>query len=551
MNQKPTTTARATSLDILERTFHQYSALLILLLVAVTFGLTLGLERRVAYFGLAWVLLAVLVFQLRHKPWDPATWQTNRRMLTALLALITLTALILRLLPLAHTNLVIGYDYGFYKATMLTYEASATIPEGSQPHWMADQFPPGLFVLHKALYEVAGLDAHAHLRYLFPILGALMAPILYAATRNYFGTGAGLIASAFYSLSFTQYTVHEYLYEKNVLALILLLLTFFTLNRRAWVPAGVLLGAIGILHRPTFLLAALSVAVIGAYALARGHEKRGFLITGLVSLPLFLPLWLIRADTYFTFALRSVQTVGDNVGAAIPEGGGTFLTFLQYQNAAVTYLPLAFAGALLLLFRRQALLPVAALALSTLNVLGKFIFFNRFIIMLDLVSYPLVATAAMATTQKLRRGLRPAILAILLILTAIPTILEASKEPGPPYLWINDEQHTAITWISENTPNNATILASNLDSPYVIADSGRRTYGPGLFDDRHTGAQWRAFFATQDAGQIQEFLKNYPTPVYIYHAEGHGEGLGTAKFKTPLFTIVHTAPGATVWQYTP
>lgn len=535
----------------LQTILRQYSVLLLIVLALVPFGLGRVIVPRLAWFGLAWFALAVVVFLLAGRRPELFRWQPRRVHLTIILTGLFAAALALRFLPYLHTDIPIGYDYGFYKATMVAYEdAAPNVPEGSLPLWMKIQFPPLAFILHEILHVVAGLDATTHLGVLFPILSAALVFPLYATTRDYFGTGAGLVAAGFYVASFAQYTVFEYLYLKNVLGLWLLLGLFYVIDRGRWVAGGILLGALGSLHRPTFLLAAVSLAVVATWTIARTRDIHGWATTAAVSLPLFLPFWFIRFDQFFDFGFGVVQGAGSQVGQAVPEGGGTFLNFLQYQSAAITYLPLAMAGAVLLLWRNKGLLPVAAFTLSFLNVLLAILFFNRFIIMLDLVAMPLVTAAFMATTHGLKTWIRPTILVLLLILTAAPTVSEAVREPHPPYAWITDQQQEGIHWIADNTPADATILASNLDAPYVIADSHRRTYGPGLFDDPNTGTQWRRFFTTDNETQIRDHLAVYPEPLFIYHAEGHG-GMGTAKFTPPLFDLVYDQDGAKVWRYTP
>lgn len=534
--------------DVLRYVFHYYGASLLFLTALIIFVPLPYVAARISWFAFAWILLAAAYFLATPHPELLTEWRPQPRTLLLALGGLFLLTYFLRLLPLGETVLPIGYDYGFYEAAMEHYQ-SPRVPEALIPPWIKLQFEPGLLLLHQVLFQVAGLTSFDHLRALWPLLSALLIVPLYATTRTHFGQGAGLAAAGFFAVSFTQYTVYEYLYEKNVLALVLLLSLFLSLHHRRFILAGILLGALGIWHRPTLLLAAAALVAYAAYDFVRTREWRGWSVSAALGILLFLPLWLIRADDYFDLGVRVIQSAGDNVGAAVPEGGGTFLNFIAYQRVAITYIPLGLAGIVLALRRRIGVLPAAALLFCFANVTLKLFFFNRFLIMLDLVSLLLVAAALVGSVPLEARRLRPILLAVLLFLTSYPTLLEATHHPGPPYLWITDAQREGILWIRDHTESNATLIASNLDSPYVIADSGRRTFGPGLFDDPHTGTEWRRFFQTTDREDVDLHFRDYPRPVYVYHANGHGPGLGLSKFVEPQFTQVYAAEGAFVWRY--
>lgn len=537
--------------EVLRGALHQYSLALLALVALVVLGVAPPfIASKIAWAGLAWVALALATFLIERREWIRPHWRPTRTHILLILGAAATLALVLRYLPQAHTELAVGYDYGFYKEAMAVYErASPQVPEQDLPDWVALQFEPGLLWLHQVLHEVAGLSAHDHVRTLFPIFSGLLLIPLYAATRAYFGAAAGLGAAGLYAASFTQYTVHEYLYEKNVLALALLLLLFFCLAHRRWIPAAILLGGIGVIHRPTFLLAAVSLATYTAVDFARTREWKGWLIVALGSLPLWLPLWVIRAQHFFAFGFLVIESAADTVGRYQPEGGGTFLSFIEYQNAAVTYLPLALAGSLLLLRRNQAVLPALAFALSFLNVVLHFVFYNRFIIMLDFVSLLLVAATLFHVLAPFKPRTQTLAVGALFLLTLVPTLVEAFRPPAPPYLWMSDEEHDGVEWIRENTPEDATLLASNLHAPYVMADSARRTYGPGLFDDPHNQREWRAFFTTTDPAAIDDFLDTYPEPLYVVHIGNYPSSLGHTKLRPPQFELEYQKENVEVWRY--
>jgi len=539
-------TARARWAPILEGVFRNYSVVFVVLIAVAAFDAVPGVRSRFAWFGAAWVAIALARAWSREEA--PEFPNANRTVILVGLALAVGVALLWRLLRLAHGPMTEGYDWGFYKFAFQTYEDSAPrIPEGELPPWIRLQFEPLLPLLHMALHLVAGLDAETHLRLLFPLLSSFLCVGVYAAARSAFGPTAALVSAGFYAASLTQLSVHQYLYEKNVLGLALLLALFVALPRRAWVASGLLLGALAVTHRPTLLLAAVAVAAYATLDLVRTRAWKGWALMAGTSLPLFLPIWMLRRDDYFGLGLRTVAAAGDSVGSASPEAGGTFLNFLQYQAAAAAYLPLATAGAFLLW--RRSRLTILCFLLALANVVAQFVFYNRFIIMLDLVALTLAGASLLCVTPGRPRWVRPGAALTLVLLAAVPTVLEAQSPQGPPHVWVDERQMEGIRWLKEHAPADATVLASNLDAPYVLAESGRRTFAPGLLDDPHTGQEWRAFFTEQDAGEVRAFLAPYGRDVFVYHAEGHGPGLGTSKFTEPDFRLVYDEGRAKVWQF--
>jgi hypothetical protein len=539
--------------EFAERLLLVYSVGLLALMAASVLGLLPAFGARIAWFGFVWTALAIGWYALR-RPADRARrWTPSAATIWISLLATGLFALVVRLAWVGRTDVPRGYDYGFYKSAMDVYVAALPqIPNDSLPAWVGAQFEPAILVLHQVLYLVGGITAHEHLRHLVPFYAAFALVPAYAAARAVFGPAHGLLAAALFATGLTQFATLEYLYAKNILALALFFGLIAALARHSWVAAGILLGGLGLWHRPTFLLAAIALAIVAAYDLTRARNMVGWSRTFVVSLPIFLPVWLLRFDDFFGLGLRvferGASSSGD-AGAAVAPSVGLFFDRLEYFNAAVTYLPLAMAGAALLLGRRRPMLVFTAFGLCVLDVALQFVFANRFIIMLDALAILLAPAALLTTVVAAHPRLRIALVAALLILTGVPTLQELRKEPGPPYDWLTTQQYEAIGWIRDHTPSEATILADNIDAPYVAADAGRRTYGPGLFDDPHTPDEWRRFFATTNESRIDAFLGAYQGPLFVFDARGNGLGLGDEKFHEPQFVRAHDVAGATIWSY--
>jgi hypothetical protein len=512
---------------------------LVLLLAAVSPWPPLT-DRRGALALLVAIAVGVL-FWLRGERPDP-----DREGLAlgarglALLGLAVFGGWMLRVLPYWGTEVPLGYDYGFYKVAFDAYQAPS-LPLASAPHWMQQQFAPGLPALHTVLHAVTGLDATTHLTVLEPLLAASLALPAFALVRSRFGTPSGLVAAGLAAVAFPLFAAHEYLYEKNLGALLLLCGGLFLLLRRAWLAAGFVLGSLGVWHQPTFLFAALGLAAAFVADVARKGPWRNWLLAAAASLPAFLPVWLLWPTAFLPAGLGVLAQAGEAI-AGQPVGGGSFFGLPTYLEAAAAYLPLAVAFLLVAVRSRRAA-PLALLfAAGFLYAVLGLPFHDRFLIMVDAAAILVAAPAVWRLVPGSTRT-RAAVAAAVLLLAALPTTLEA-LHPDRAHRMVTAEQREAIAWVAQNVPPNATLVSDNLVAPYVAAEGGHATFGPGLFDDPHNRGQWSAFYATRNLTAAREFLLGYGGDVYVFQPVGWAG----QRFQPPLFRLVHDAPGAKVWH---
>ena len=145
----------------------------------------------------------------------------------------------------------------------------------------------------------------------------------------------------------------------------------------------------------------------------------------------------------------------------------------------------------------------------------------------------------------LRRLVGSVALIILMVAALIPTI-NSAVEAKPR---LNEEQLAAVTWLQDNTEENAYILATASDAPWVLGWSGRRVIAPGLFEWNTYGKEdWEIFFETDDPEVAGNFLDVYDDPVYIFYSINEDNYLGLGKFRGENFRIVYNN-GAVVYRY--
>jgi len=471
----------------------------------------------------------------------------EKRLPTVLFLLVLvafLFALCIRLLPLTRSSIPLGYDPGFYKYTMDVYaNALPEIPETGLATWVKEMYPQGLFVLSDTMHILGGTDAIGLINYLHPVLGAFLVFPLFIVTRNLFGQRAGIIGAVLYAISYAQYTTFAMLYLKNVLGLMFLLLAIYALEKKKDVLMAIMFAALGIFHRPTFLLFAL---ILIPYFIL--HRRRGVILAALGAAVLILPFWLPRWEINLGVLSGALGAMVTNIQTGEGLGGGTFFGLDTYTTVALAYLPFALMGAIYLVIKRNWNSILFYSVLSSIIVVCQLFFFRRFIIKLD-IAVVILAVAGIDYTLLRRTGIwRLAGIGagiLLLVSAGLPTVTAANNVRP----LINEEQLAAIEWIRDNSEENAYVLATSNDAPWVLGWSGRRVIAPGLFEwNVYNKDEWFSFFATKSPEAARQFLDVYDGPIYIYYSKNPGNYLGLEKFQGNYFRKVYDN-GAVVYRY--
>jgi hypothetical protein len=455
-----------------------------------------------------------------------------------------LFAFFIRLLPLTRSSIPLGYDPGFYKYAMDLYvSALPHIPEAGLAVWVKEMYPQGLFVLSDTMNILSGTDAMDNINYLFPFLGALLVLPVFVVTRNLFGQRAGIIASLLYAISYTQYTTFTMLYFKNVVGLMFLLLAIYALEKERYGLMALMFAALGIFHRPQFLLFAL---VLVCYFIL--HRRREIILAVLGTAVLILPFWLPRWEVNWGVLSGVLGTAITNIQTGEGLGGGTFYDIDTYTLVSIAYLPFALMGAIYLIIKRNWNSVLFYFVISSIIVGCQLFFFRRFIIPLDVAAVILAAAGidyALLHKKQVWRVVGTGAGILLLVSAGLNTMTEVNNVRP----LIDEEQLGAVEWISENAEDNAYVLATSNDAPWVLGWSGRRVIAPGLFEwDVHNKDEWINFFSTRSPEVAREFLDVYGGPIYIYYSKNWGNNLGLEKFQGNYFQKVYDNR-AVVYKY--
>lgn len=434
---------------------------------------------------------------------------------------------IVRLIPYLHTEVTLGYDPGFYKYAIEMYvDNLPNIPENTLPDWLKSMYPQGLFVLTDALHIFAGFDSLQLFKILFPFLCSLLILPVYVLTRYLFDDRSAMIASFLYALSYTQYTLFTFLYFKNVIGLIFLLLAIYLLEKKKYMPLVIMYAALGIYHRPEFLLFSLMLIPYFLH-----FRDKNIIYVVVATAILITPFWLPRfADNLLMMhgvaetALTNIQTTQTS------EGGGTFFGFKTYEWVSLAYLPFGLIGVLYMLFQKKWNSFMYGFLINASIVVFQLFFYKRLIIPFDILLIVLAGAGlnygfleSKVVSKKLG-----ALAVILLLISSGIVLMDQASNARP---LINDDQLETIEWLASNTEPDAYILATSHDAPWVLGWSERKVIAPGLFQwDKYNRSRWIEFLQTEDVDTAKDFLSEWDGTIYIYYSKNKGNYMNLQKF---------------------
>lgn len=438
-----------------------------------------------------------------------------------------------RLYNITQTSVPLGYDPGIYKYAMEYYTSRLPeIPENGLPEWIRIGIPQGTPILALMLNELGSVNALKIIRYLFPLLCFIVFLPLYMLVKQISNKEIALIAAGLYALSYTQYTVYTFMYFKNVIGLILLLTALWGLERKNYVVLMLMYAGTGAYHRPEFLL--LSIVLL-FYVLTHRTEWKPLLLSVIVTGVLIAPMWIPRLDLYLGMTRSIYEEAFDAIGGGYAGSGGTFFDWSRYEWVSLMYLPFALLGFTFLLFNRSFNSLFWYFIVNTGIVVGKLFFYKRLIIDLDLLYVMLAAVGVYYTflcSEKVPRKLGYATLALIMVSSGL--VLANGVRNARPL--ITEKQLETIEWLAENTEENAFVLASSPDAPWVLGWSERKVIAPGMFHwNDYNRAEWMAFFTSRELNKTMEFLSPFEGPVYIYRSKNPGNSLGAQKFDNDCF----------------
>ena len=425
--------------SILKNSFWQLLVVYVVAVILISVNLIWKYSYHFEVFAL---ILAVLGLFLVKK-------QEKVKINKLLLILPIILILLIRIIPFVTNQIPLGYDPGIYK---YAFESSRT------DEWISSAFPPGIYAFTDILYSI-GLTTNQIMIPFFIFLGLLLGLMIYITAKKFFNEDTAILSTLIYSVSIIQFKIFTYFYFKNMLALILILLSLYLLKsnkRLLFILTAAFLGGI---HRPTFLLFAL---ICIGYTILNYKNLKNNILSGIAVIVLTLPFYIGH------FKELILQNITPLITANI--AAGTFINLLTYQFSTLIYLPFALLGFLYLIKNKRFNLLVLWFLINGVIVYFRKIFHNRFLIHMDIAIIILAGYGLyMLMQSKKRLGIA---IAVLLLASAFYINLNDSLKAKP---LITLEELDMIKSLGNTEENSYVMATSSYYSPWVLGYSGRKT----------------------------------------------------------------------------
>jgi len=476
--------------QIIKSSFFQLLVIYVILVALVSFEL---LFKYTLHFEIFAVLLGLFALVLTKEK------EVKINKLWLILPLILI--LVIRILPYLNNSVPLGYDPGIYKYAF----------EGFTDNWVYLTFPLGFLTLIGVLKNIFTIEQLLIPFFMFITL--LLGFMIYATAKRFFNENVAILSTIVYSLSIVQFKVFSYFYYKNSIALILILLAFYLIeiNSLLFIPVAAFLGGF---HRPTFLIFGLTFLM---YTLINKNKVKN-IIYGCSILLLTIPFYLSNFKELILNQIEPLVTA--NIGA------GTFITFFQYQFSTLIYLPFALIGFIYLIKEKKFNLIFLSTLILLVIVYFQLVFFNRFLVHLDIFLIILAGYGFYLILQNNKRlGL---ILIGLLIISGVFISLKQDKTP-----LISEEELEIISTLENNS---YVLVTDSRYSPWVLGYSKSKTIAPGLFDyNIWDYEEWTKFWNAKPEESV-EMLKVFEKPLYIFIGRNQRQNLNT--FNSTCFNKV-------------
>lgn len=488
--------------------FYQLLIIYIILISIANLGTISNYMLHFEIFALVLAVLGVLLLEKRDEINIPSK----------LIIIPFVIILASRLLPYLNNSVPLGYDPGIYKYIMEVYLQNLPhIPIENIDTWARTGFPPGLFIITDLLYLI-GFETQAILTWVFIFFDLLLALGIYLAAGRFFGKNVGIISLFIYSISIVQFKVFWFMYYKNVVALFIMLIALYLFHSRKYLPFILTSAFIGALHRPTFLIFGLTyLAYIVIY--------RKYLVKNTLAGVAVLAIAL----TFFIQNLKEaiISNIEPIISANI--GAGTFISLHDYEFSSLPYLPFTLLGFLFLARNKDYNLFFLWFLVAGIIVYFKLIFFNRFIIHLDVA---MIILASLGFNELIKFNKRIGTVLLLILFFSSTLVMYQNINDAKPL--INENELNIIKQFNHTESDAYVMSTSSYYSPWILGYSGRKTIAPGLFDyNKWNLKEWETFWTTQEKEKAVYMLDFYEKPLYIYL--GEKQGINETKFENECF----------------
>ena len=338
----------------------KYLPVLYLILILLSFFSVL--PSSVIVYSIAAVVIAILFLIARE--------EREIKLSKYFLILAFLLILTPKVISYLDNSIPLGYDAGIYK-----YGIENVIDQD----WEKSNFDPIFNLLTKSLNLI--FPSTFILTFFLILFELLLGFSIYLTVKEYFDKNTAILSTLLFSLSIVQFQAFTLLYYKNIIAMSFLLFSFYFLKKQKYIIFTIFSVITAGIHKPTFLLLAISFLTHTILNYKENLKKN--IISGITIIILTLLIYLGR--------IKSVILPGitESIGLAI--GPGTFISLAAYKVLILIYIPFLTIGLYHVIHNKKFNILFIWFIVNFIIVVFRLFFFNRYIIMLDLIVLIIVA----------------------------------------------------------------------------------------------------------------------------------------------------------------
>lgn len=410
-----------------------------------------------------------------------------------------------RFVPVQREGLPIGYDSGIYM------DAAEGYIYGFTDQWVYENSEPGFFMLTMPLIW-AGMQTDSAIILIMLFSSVLLGYVLFEYIKRKSNLQIATLALAVYAFSNIQLKVYAFMYGKNVLALVFLLIAYYFIEKRQYVWGMFSVFVIALTHRPT--LAAFGISYLLYFIInciwKKDYKSKQFfaeLALGIGALCFLFFVFSDRLIGIFAYLLPFLQA---------QTGSGTFLSFADYKTFLFAILPFAGFGFYVWLRKnieeKQFDLVLTSFLSLLIIVFYRVVFFKRFIIHLDIFVIILVAIGMYSLIQISPKLLGKAMIGIVFVLL-IGGALGESKAMGNN---IHTEDIQLMKEFNKNfidsSPNELPYIVSYTSkyATWLLGYTDAKIIAPGFLSyDTHNKKDWQDLWEGKNPEFFSEIKEEY------------------------------------------
>ncbi len=457
--------------------------------------------------GIFWIFSTFLIFilPLNQAQSSQGKERTFFRKPYLVLFFMFLFFIFIRAFPFFHGGEApLGYDTGMYRRHWSTFFEVA-IQTGD----LNDGYPVSFFT---NILQVIGWTPDMLISVFYVFLGVFVGIALYAVAKEYFHRDIAIFSVVLYVLSVSQFVAYWGMYWRMWLAMGLSLASIYLLKKKSWsvIPVAGFMGGVHLLSFLPFALALIAFFIFG-------KERR---FTFFAGVGIFFVTVLLSYNTilgvlpYYTNHYGFIQDYPSYIARELT---GIYLSFSLYKGYVLLYLPFAIIGLMRWIFLRDWNYLFFYFLVNFVIMSLELVFYQRFIILMDLVGLILAAWVMYDFCLYFWNGEDRFIGKVIIFLFFFGAFVNITYHSWKLKPLIDGEEIEAIRSLQSIKGDFLAMSISSYYAPWIYGYSGMGTIAPGLFEyNKWDLEKWNRFWFTENPSVRRELLNEYDRTIYIF-----------------------------------